>query len=110
MQDIISIIFQNHEFTNFINAICYYLLRDENGRWIRGYTHKLGHCEVLKEDMSSILTGLELTWKCGFKQALVESDSQTLAGLVTNNSNCNEATLPKLVVKIRRTIAHNWRI
>ncbi|XVE96395.1 hypothetical protein REPUB_Repub02eG0217900 [Reevesia pubescens] len=49
--------------------------RDSNGRWLFGFTRKLGWCCIAKAQIYAIFTGLQLAWDHGCRRLILESDS-----------------------------------
>lgn len=49
------------------------LLRDENGRWILGFTYKVGISFALMSELWALYWGLKLCWDKGYKKVQVES-------------------------------------
>lgn len=49
------------------------LIRDDCGKWVRGYARKVGFCSVLEAELWGIVEGLRLAWNLGFRRVEVES-------------------------------------
>jgi len=88
---------------------CGGLLRDANGRWIKGFVRKIGACDALHAKMWGIYLGLELAWRDGISQLCVESDSKLLVDMITNNCKMNGTTLV-LIRRIQNILNRNWKI
>ncbi|XP_013443867.2 SKP1-like protein 21 [Medicago truncatula] len=56
-------------------AGCGDLLRNSDGRWLKGYYRKIGTCDALTSKMWGMFLGMQLAWRQGFHRLQVESDS-----------------------------------
>ncbi|KAK2359284.1 SKP1 protein [Trifolium repens] len=65
-------------------ASCGGLLRNSDGTWLKGYSRKLGICDVLHAEMWGMYLGLDLARREGIMQLYVESDSKILIDMVTD--------------------------
>jgi ribonuclease HI len=90
-------------------AGCGGLLRDSDGRWIKGYSRKLGDCDALHAEMWGMYLGLDLAHQQGIKKLHVESDSKVLIDMVTKKKNFN-GNIPTLVRRIRQLLQLNWQV
>ncbi|CAJ2642253.1 unnamed protein product [Trifolium pratense] len=89
-------------------AGCGGLLRDSDGRWIQGYTQKIGTCDSLHAEMWGMYAGMELARRKGITHLIVESDSKLLIDMVTGRCNLNGAT-PIMIRRIQELINMNWQ-
>ena len=55
------------------------LLRDEDGKWIKGFDYNIGICTVTMSELWAIYHGLTLAWNEGYRRVLVETDSRSAA-------------------------------
>ena len=65
------------------------LLRDQDGRWISGFSFKLGTCSVLVAELWAILHGLRLAWEKGVRKLTVETDSLVTLKGIKNRHHAN---------------------
>ncbi|KAF7843708.1 putative ribonuclease H protein At1g65750 family [Senna tora] len=61
---------------------CGGIIRDSDGRFVKGFTSNLGMCFVLQAELWGVSHGLEVAWSLGAKNLIVESDSVTVVDLV----------------------------
>ncbi|XP_061367067.1 uncharacterized protein LOC133310186 [Gastrolobium bilobum] len=66
---------------------CGGLLRDWNGSWLCGFSAFIGSCSPLQAELWAILRGLDLAWKYGWKNIILESDSVQAISLLTIDGN-----------------------
>ncbi|PNX80630.1 receptor-like kinase [Trifolium pratense] len=85
------------------------LLRDSDGRWIKGYSRKIGACDALQSKMWGMYLGLDLARQQGIRQLHVESDSKVLIDMVTKKNKFN-GNIPTLVHRIRQLLKLNWQV
>ncbi|GAU31501.1 hypothetical protein TSUD_332760 [Trifolium subterraneum] len=81
-------------------AGCGGLFRDSDGRWIKGFTRKIGACDALHAEMWGMYLGIDIAWRDGLSHLIVESDSKVLINMVTNNCNIKGHT-PLLIRRIQ---------
>lgn len=58
------------------------MLRDFTGRWILGFSKKLGSSSVLMAELHGILTSLEIAWEQGARHIWIECDSKVVVHLI----------------------------
>ncbi|GAU49093.1 hypothetical protein TSUD_137780 [Trifolium subterraneum] len=85
------------------------LLWDSNGKWIKGYSRKIGSCDALHAEMWGMYVGMNLAWSQRITHLHVESDSKVLIDMVTERIKLNGST-PTLVVRIRNLLALSWQV
>ncbi|WJX23886.1 hypothetical protein P8452_13068 [Trifolium repens] len=90
-------------------AGCGGLLRDSNGKWIKGYSRKIGSCDALHAEMWGMYLGMDLAWRQGITHLHVESDSKVLVDMVTNRVKLDGRT-PTLVLRIKHLLALSWQV
>ncbi|KAL4299003.1 hypothetical protein AHAS_Ahas17G0057400 [Arachis hypogaea] len=59
-------------------AGCGGLLRNENSKWIGGFSFNIGSCTAFKVELWGIDQGLKLAWTMGLKKVRVECDSKAV--------------------------------
>ena len=59
-------------------AGCGGLLRDSDGRWIKGYFKKIGMCDAYHVEMWGMYLGLDLAWRENTTHLIVENDSNNV--------------------------------
>ncbi|GAU41583.1 hypothetical protein TSUD_271920 [Trifolium subterraneum] len=90
-------------------AGCGGLLRDSNGRWLTGYSRKIGTCDSLSAEMWGMYLGMQLAWRNGFHHLQVESDSKILVDMIMGNVKINGKP-PILVCRIQELLKLNWQV
>ncbi|KAJ8768982.1 hypothetical protein K2173_023977 [Erythroxylum novogranatense] len=83
------------------------LLRDDRSRWLVGFFGYIGHTTSLLAELLALQHGMALAWQRGFRQLIVESDSQDVIRLVANPCLSSH---PCLHVRdaIRTLLLHEW--
>ncbi|RYR24105.1 hypothetical protein Ahy_B02g057597 isoform A [Arachis hypogaea] len=84
-------------------AGCGGILRNEDGKWVGGFSYYIGDCTAYRAELWGIDQGLKIAWTLGLKNIIVECDSKAV--IATLNSNKNLANHPNALI---RNI-HNWR-
>lgn len=77
------------------------------GKWVKGYTKRLGWCDASKAELWSIVLGLELAWTDGYHNVIVESDSQSIVSQLNKISSEINNALGK---RIRSFQARPWNL
>lgn len=54
------------------------VLRDWNGKWLTGFSLRLGNCTIAEAKAWAILKGLEIAWDKGMRKVHVMCDSKKL--------------------------------
>ena len=90
-------------------AGCEGLLRDPDGRWIKGYFMKIGMCDVFHAKMWGMCLGLDIPWRENTIHLIVESDSKILVDMITENCNFSGMT-PTMVRHIRHLLSLSWTV
>jgi len=90
-------------------AGCGGLLRNSDGRWLKGYCRKIGTCDALTAEMWGMFLGMQLAWRQGFHHLQVESDSKTLVDMIKGNVKIN-GKAPTLVCRIQELLNLNWQV
>lgn len=80
-------------------AGCGGVLRDDRGRFVFGYSHRLHPCTVLESELWSIFHGLRIAWSRGFTKIVIESDCSVAIDLLQQGEVMN-----RLHYQIRRGI------
>ena len=65
------------------------LLRDHDGRWITGFSFKLGACTALAVELWAILQCLIFVWAKGLIKLTVETDSLVALRGIKNRRHAN---------------------
>jgi ribonuclease HI len=82
---------------------CGGLFRDSDGRWINGFSNKIGVCDALHAEMWGMYLGLDLARREVIMHLHVESDSKVLIDMVTKKINF-KGNMPTLVRCIRQLL------
>ncbi|CAJ2630361.1 unnamed protein product [Trifolium pratense] len=91
------------------NAGCGGLFRDSDGRWLKGYTQRIGDCDALHAEMWGMYTGMEMARRQGYTHLVVESDSKLLIDMVTGRCKLN-GKAPILVNRIQDLSNLQWHV
>ena len=62
------------------------LIRDNLGRWLLGFMYNIGACTPLEAELWAILEGLRVAWNAGYRNVLLEADSQQAISAVKGES------------------------
>lgn len=62
---------------------------DADGKWIKGYTKKIGACDALHAEMWVLYLGIEMAWREHFDHLIVESDSKILIDMISDKFKFN---------------------
>lgn len=89
-------------------ADCGGVIRNEEGEWIVGYTHKPQTSDCLQAEAWGLLRGLELGWQKGIKHLEVESDSKELIQLINDQKVRNFRIEPWM--SIQRWVEAAWTL
>ncbi|GAU12898.1 hypothetical protein TSUD_73850 [Trifolium subterraneum] len=90
-------------------AGCGGLFRDSDGRWIKGFTRKIGAFDALHVEMWGMYLGIDIAWRNGLSHLTVESDSKVLINMITNKCNIKGHT-PSLIRRIQEFLQKDWQI
>lgn len=64
------------------------ILRQSDGRWIKGFSHKIGgNCDALHVEMCNLYLGLDIAWSEGFSHLIVQKDSKVLIEEMSDEVN-----------------------
>jgi len=66
-------------------AGCGGLLRDFDGRWIKGYTKKIGLCDTFYAELWGMYMSLDIVWRENVTHLIVESDAKILVDMITDS-------------------------
>ena len=90
-------------------AGCGGLLRNSDGRWLQGYSRKIGACDALSAEMWGMYLGMKLAWRQGFHHLQVESDSKMLVDMIMGTVKF-KGRPPTLVHRIQELLKLNWHV
>ncbi|XP_057744794.1 uncharacterized protein LOC130962625 [Arachis stenosperma] len=94
---------------NMRRAGCGGLVRNENGRWVAGFTCRIGNCTAFTAELWGVMEGLKLAWTMGMKRIIVECDSTAVVKLLNGERNL-EKHPNSLVRRIDALKKKDWRI
>ncbi|KAK4276187.1 hypothetical protein QN277_019161 [Acacia crassicarpa] len=86
-------------------AGCGGLIWECRGKWICGYSRKLGSCSAMRAEVWAVLTGLELAIKYNCNRVVVESDSVVVVSIL-KAMQVDDAPVPKIVQQIGSVFCH----
>ncbi|KAL4317675.1 hypothetical protein AHAS_Ahas15G0408800 [Arachis hypogaea] len=82
-------------------AGCGGLVRNEDERWVAGFTCRIGSCTASTAELWSVMEGLKLAWAMGMKRIIVECDSTAVVKLLNSERNMKK----HLNSPVRRIVA-----
>lgn len=85
------------------------VLRDFQGRWIRGFARNIGRCSISKAELWGILDGLNLAWEMGFKKVSVEVDSMYAIEVRAKDDIRAHANYD-IIFAIKRLLQREWLV
>lgn len=65
-------------------ASCGGVLRDSSGEWIQGFLYSIGNCSPFEAEAWAALKGIQLARHLGWKQLIIESDSEEIVNYLNN--------------------------
>ncbi|KAF7842450.1 RNA-directed DNA polymerase [Senna tora] len=88
---------------------CGGVLRDGSGRWILGFTRRMGRGNSTMAEAWAIKTGLEKAWELNLKRVIVESDSLSVINMIKKGlEDCHP--LNPIINGIRYMASLNWEV
>jgi ribonuclease HI len=70
------------------------VLRDSNGNWLRGFSHKLGITNSLAAELWGVRDGLLLARDLNIRKLIIESDAKSVVDLLKTENLGNNAFHP----------------
>ncbi|KAL4354865.1 hypothetical protein GQ457_06G014830 [Hibiscus cannabinus] len=89
-------------------AACGGLIRDHDGRWVRGFARSVGVCFPIESELWAVHEGLVQAWVLGLKRVMVEVDSASVLRLLSQRS-CRESSMT-IVQHIYSLLSRDWSI
>ncbi|KAK8649108.1 hypothetical protein V6N13_129844 [Hibiscus sabdariffa] len=89
-------------------AACGGLIRDPDGRWVRGFARSVGICSPIESELWAVHEGLVQAWVLGLKRVVVEVDSASVLRLLSQHS-CRESSMT-IVQHIFSLLSRDWSI
>ncbi|KAK8630332.1 hypothetical protein V6N13_079130 [Hibiscus sabdariffa] len=89
-------------------AACGGLIRDHDGRWVRGFARSVGICSPIEFELWAVHEGLVQAWVLGLKRVVVEVDSTLVLRLLSQRS-CRESSMT-IVQHIFSLLSRDWSI
>lgn len=84
------------------------ILRGSNGRWLAGFTFRVGVSTIMVAELWAISHGLLLGWHNGYREVLLESDSLVTINKI-NNRRTKRGPHHRLISAIRELIDRSWK-
>ncbi|KAF7844252.1 RnaseH [Senna tora] len=84
-------------------------IRDHEGKWIGGFTKKLGKGNILLAEMCGILEGLQVAWHNNLKKIIIESDSLQAVSYILASLDRKHPLYP-ILHKIKLLLANDWDV
>ena len=72
------------------------LIRDCNGKWIKGFSRSIGHASNFVVEFWALRDGLKLDLGMGVQKLVVELDAKVVVSLITSTGGANKPYLPLL--------------
>ncbi|KAF7833347.1 Retrovirus-related Pol polyprotein from transposon TNT 1-94 [Senna tora] len=85
-------------------ASCGRLLRDHDGRWVKGFIMHLGESTLVGAELWGMLKGLEMAWELGIRKLILESDSKKAFESITGSSSHSTSR------RIKDLLKRNWKV
>ncbi|KAL4383201.1 hypothetical protein GQ457_15G013690 [Hibiscus cannabinus] len=82
--------------------------RDNQGKWLFGFTRFVGHCETLLAELWAIHDGLLHAWELGYRCVEVESDCLDAVKIAMARSKTLDGSA--LVCSIHRLLSNDWSV
>ncbi|KAK9028907.1 hypothetical protein V6N11_026043 [Hibiscus sabdariffa] len=96
---------RNHN-TGF--AACGGLIRDHDGRWVRGFARSVGVCSPIEAELWTVHEGLVQAWVLGLKRVVVEIDNTWVLRLLSQHSRVESSMT--IVQYISSLLSRDWSI
>lgn len=77
-------------------AGCGGVLRDEQGRWIKGFARKIGITNSFVAEMWGLRDGLLICCSCNFNCVEIELDAKAIIVMLLNSNYVNNIVSPSL--------------
>lgn len=90
-------------------AGCGGIFRDDQGRWVRGFTKHLGLTTAFVAELWGVYEGLKMTRELGLSKLVVHLDSLTVVQSITRNEDGNSAGY-MLLKNICDLIGMDWEV
>lgn len=85
------------------------LIRNANGNWVAGFYESIGISSVTNDELWGLFYGLDLAWKLGVQNLLVEVDSKCTIDLLANRSN-RPNSFSSVIQSIKRLFDRDWHV
>jgi ribonuclease HI len=86
---------------------CGGLLRDSDGRRIKGYVRKIEICDAFNAEMWGMYIFLDMAWRANITHLIVDIDSKILVDMINDNCKFNKI-VPTLVR--RKLFSLSWTV
>ena len=77
-------------------ASCGRVLRDEHGRWIKGFARKIGITSSFVAELWGLRDGLLICCSCNFNYVEIELDAKAIIDSLANSNYVNNIVSPIL--------------
>lgn len=89
--------------TSAAGGVC----RDDEGRWLFGFSTRLGNNSAHSAELQAVSYGLTTAWEEGYRKIILESDSELVTSAL-NNMNRNIASEGALMEQCRELLNREW--
>ncbi|KAE8660685.1 hypothetical protein F3Y22_tig00116951pilonHSYRG00655 [Hibiscus syriacus] len=83
------------------------VFRDENGKWIVGYSRRIGKYTALQDELWAVGDDLELAWQHSFRYIVIITDN---IQVVCNLNSPPQSFEPMLLRRIRALLNRSWSV
>ncbi|KAK8985696.1 hypothetical protein V6N11_068940 [Hibiscus sabdariffa] len=87
---------------------CGGVVRDADGKWLIGFTRRIGICTVVEAELWGVYEGLLPAWSIGCVKLIIEVDNAVVVDLI-HNYNSGESTFA-LVSHIVTLMNRSWQV
>lgn len=84
------------------------VIRDEDGRILRGFQAYIGQASILYAELTGIWLGLKFSQEMGFNNVIIESDSKVVVLLITKTKPYWHWSLVNIISKIIRLCQNRY--
>ncbi|KAF7803451.1 reverse transcriptase [Senna tora] len=88
---------------------CGGVFRDSNGKWLKGFTRKVGIGDSLLAEAWVIKTRLDIAWGLGLKKIVIEADSLSIINMIEKGLDDYHPLFP-IIIDIRGIVASDWEV
>ncbi|XP_061371303.1 uncharacterized protein LOC133313907 [Gastrolobium bilobum] len=92
-----------------VSTSCGGVIRNYAGKWIAGFSKRIGCGNVLLAEVWGMVIGLEWAWEMGYQQVILETDS--MEALKIAQDGCTEFhPCHMLIIRNKKALERNWKV